>query len=299
MRVTLLHNESAGSENHAQKELEASLQRAGHTVVDAVSDVEELLAALARRTCELVVVAGGDGTVSRVGCALAGRHVPLAILPLGTANNTARSLGVDGPVGAIIESWAGGSLRNFDLATINEGDRLTPLSEAVGWGIFPKVIRRTRELSEPELREHTLERDRRLFMDVIERASPNHYEIDVDGERLSGDYLLVEIVNIPYIGPQLQVSPDSNPSDGKLELVLATESDRDTLLEIAEQGHTPAGIRLPTRRAERVTVRSERRRFHRDGTLVEATRKPNVSVVVIEPASVRYLLGAPAEVASG
>jgi diacylglycerol kinase (ATP) len=291
MRVTLLHNKSAGSENHARDELEESLRQAGHAVVDVVSDLNGLLASLARETCELVVVAGGDGTVSRVSCALAGRHLPLAILPLGTANNTARSLGVDGSVEAVIDSWSAGSFRDFDLATIHESDRLAPLSEAVGWGIFPKVIHKASELSDPDQREHTLERDRRLFMRVIERARPHYYEIDVDGTRLSGDYLLVEVVNIPYIGPQLQVSPDSNPSDGKLELVLAGESERDALLEIAERGCLSSGARLPTRKAEHVTVRSEVRRFHRDGALVEATHKPNVSVVAIEPASVRYLLG--------
>jgi diacylglycerol kinase family enzyme len=292
MRVTLLHNSSAGSENHARTALEESLQRAGHAVVDAVSDLDALLVSLARESCELVVVAGGDGTVSRAAYALAGRRLPLAILPLGTANNTARSLGISGSVEAIIESWSRGAFRDFDLATINEGDRLTPFSQAVGWGVFPKVIRKAKETSTPEQGEHTLERDRRLFMSVIERAKPQHYEIDVDGSRISGDFLLVEIMNVPYIGPQLEVSPDSNPSDGRFELVMASASERDALLEIAKRGRMAAEIRLPTRKAESVTVRSDRRCFHRDGALVEGTRKPNVSVIAIHPASVRYLLGA-------
>jgi diacylglycerol kinase (ATP) len=293
MRITLLHNKSAGSENHARDELKQCLRRAGHVIVDVVSDLGGLLASLARESCEVVVIAGGDGTVSRVACALARRHLPLAILPLGTANNTARTLGVEGSVEQVIDSWSSGTFRDFDLATIHEGERLTPLSEAVGWGVFPKVIRKAAELSDPDLREHTLERDRRLFTSVIERAKPHHYEIDVDGTRLEGDYLLVEIVNIPYIGPQLQVSPDSDPGDGKLELVLAGVSERDALLEIAERGCLSSQGRLPTRTAQHVTVRSETRWFHRDGAVVEAAHKPNITVVTIEPASVRYLLGAP------
>jgi diacylglycerol kinase (ATP) len=290
MRITLLHNESAGSENHAREELEESLRRAGHDIVDVVSDLDGLLPSLVRKTCDLVAIAGGDGTVSRVACALAGRRLPLAILPLGTANNTALSLGVEGSVEALVDAWPRGSLRELDLATINEGDRLMPLSEAVGWGVFPKVIRKARELSEPQRREHTLERDRRLFMSVVERASPRYYELDVDGTKLQGDYLLVEVVNIPYIGPQIEVSPDSDPSDGKLDLVLAGEEEREALLELAEQGSLSRGNRLPTRRAQQVTVRSETRWFHRDGELVEGERKPNVSVVRVQPASVRYLL---------
>jgi diacylglycerol kinase (ATP) len=290
MRVTLLHNKSAGSENHARGDLKESLRKRGHALVDAVSDVEALLASLAERSCDLVVIAGGDGTVSRAACALARRNLPLAILPLGTANNTARSLGIEGDIGALIDAWAAASHRTVDLATIREGDRLLPFSEAVGWGIFPKVIKKAHELSSPERREHAIERDRRLFAAVIEQARPHPYEIEVDGERISGDYLLVEIVNIPCIGPQLQVSPDSDPSDGKFEIVLATEHDRHALLEIATRGRITSDVRLATRRAERVTVRSEMRRFHRDGTIVEAKHRPNVSAVAIEPASVTYLV---------
>ena len=290
MRVTLLHNKSAGSENHARADLKESLRRGGHVLVDAVSDLEALLASLADQSCDLVVVAGGDGTVSRAACALADRNLPLAILPLGTANNTARCLGVEGDVDALVAGWAAGTRRTLDLATINEGDRLSSFSEAVGWGIFPKVIKKTEELSSPDLREHTLERDRRVFTSVIERAKPHPYEIEVDGERITGDYLLVEIVNVSCIGPQLQVSPHSNPSDGKLEVVLAGEHDRDALLELAAKGRITSGGRLATRPAERVTVRSEMRCFHRDGALVEATRKPNISAVAIKRAAVTYLL---------
>ena len=290
MRVTLLHNKSAGSENHARADLKESLRRGGHTLVDAVSNLDALLVSLADRSCDLVVVAGGDGTVSRTACALANRNLPLAILPLGTANNTARSLGIEGDPDALISRWAAGSYRTVDLATINEGDRLSAFSEAVGWGIFSKVIQKAGALPSPERREHTLERDRRVFTRVIERAKLHPYEIEVDGEQITGSYLLVEIVNISAIGPQLLISPDSDPSDGKFELVLAGEHERDALLELAASGRMSSGVRLTTRPAEHVTVRSEMRCFHRDGALVESTRKPNVSALAIRPASVTYLL---------
>jgi diacylglycerol kinase (ATP) len=292
MRVTLLHNKSAGSENHARADLKESLRRGGHTLVDTVSDVEALLVSLADQSCDLVVVAGGDGTVSRAACALADRNLPLAILPLGTANNTARSLGIEIEVDLDVHvaGWAAGTYRTLDLATINEGERLCPFSEAVGWGIFPKVIKKAHELASPERREHAIERDRRVFTSVIERAKPHPYEIEVDGETITGEYLLVEIVNIPSIGPQLQVSPGSNPSDGKFELVLAGERERDALLELAASGRITSDVRLTTRPAERVTVHSEMRCYHRDGSLVEATHKPNISAIAIKPASVTYLL---------
>jgi diacylglycerol kinase family enzyme len=290
MRVTLLHNKSAGSENHARSDLKGSIRRGGHTLVDAVSDLRELLASLAEQPCDLVVVAGGDGTVSRVACALADRHLPLAILPLGTANNTAKSLGIGGDIDALVAGWAKGAYRTLDLGTINEGGRLSAFSEAVGWGIFPKVMKRTEALIEPGLPEHTLERDRSVFTSVIERAKPHAYEVEADGERIDGDYLLVELVNISHIGPQLQVSPRSDPSDGKLELVLASEDDREALLEIAARGRTASEVGLAARAVEAVMVRSETRCFHLDGKVVEASHKPNISTLAVKPASVTYLL---------
>jgi diacylglycerol kinase (ATP) len=290
MRVTLLHNKSAGSENHAEHEIEASLRRAGHEIVDVISGLDELLATLNERRPELIVIAGGDGTVGRVACALAGRHVPLAILPLGTANNTALSLGIKGSMDALVAGWARGTRRRFDLAILGEGDDLAPFSEAVGWGIFPDVMAEAERISLPDEREDTLERDRRLFRASIERAKPNDYEIDVDGETIAGEYLLVEVVNIPYIGPQLELSPNSNPSDGRFELVLAGESDRTALLELADSGTIASDVRLPTRSATHVTVRSAALRQHRDGKLIELSQRASESVVTIEPAAVEYLL---------
>src|SRR5688572_28240205 len=179
MRITLLHNESAGSEDHARGEIAAALERAGHRVAAVVTSVDELVDTLDRHPCDLVVIAGGDGTVSRAACTLAGRPIPLAILPLGTANNTALSLGLlDGnpDIDTLIAGWSGGGYRNWDLATLHEDDRLTPFSECVGWGVFPEVIAKANSLSSPEQRERTLDRDRRVFASLVESAKPQFYE---------------------------------------------------------------------------------------------------------------------------
>ena len=292
MRVTVLHNRSAGSEDHAEHEIEASIRRAGHEIVDIASNLDDLLATLSKSRPDLIVIAGGDGTVSRAACALAGRDVPRAILPLGTANNTALSLGAKGDMDmdALVAGWAHGTHRRFDLATVVESDELAPFSEAVGWGIFPNVMAETEDMASPDEREDTLERDRRSFRANIERAKTAHYEIDVDGETIAGEYLLVEVVNVPYIGPQLELSPSSNPSDGRFELVLAGESERAALLELTGSGTMAEGVRLPTRSATHVTVRSTARRYHLDGKLIELSRPPSEWIVTIEAGVVEYLL---------
>jgi diacylglycerol kinase family enzyme len=69
----------------------------------------------------LVFAAGGDGTVRACAQALAGTGVPLAIVPLGTANLTARALGIPARAGRAIEAGFRGQDRRIDLATADVG----------------------------------------------------------------------------------------------------------------------------------------------------------------------------------
>ena len=67
----------------------------------------------------LVFAAGGDGTVRACAEALAGTGVPLAIVPLGTANLTAQALGVPGRAGRAVDAGFGGRDGKIDLARID------------------------------------------------------------------------------------------------------------------------------------------------------------------------------------
>ncbi len=70
----------------------------------------------------LVFAAGGDGTVRACAQALAGTGIPLAIVPLGTANLTARALGLPARVGPAIETGFRGRDRRIDLASAELGE---------------------------------------------------------------------------------------------------------------------------------------------------------------------------------
>jgi hypothetical protein len=56
MRITLLHNQSAGSENHAADDLEASISRAGHELVEVISGLEELISSLREKPCDAIAI---------------------------------------------------------------------------------------------------------------------------------------------------------------------------------------------------------------------------------------------------
>src|SRR5256885_7051126 len=91
MRITLMHNPKAGRGKLVKRDLMAALARAGHLAIyqsTKKSDYKEAL----REPADLVLAAGGDGTVGKVGRELIDTGIPLSVLPLGTANNLARSL---------------------------------------------------------------------------------------------------------------------------------------------------------------------------------------------------------------
>jgi diacylglycerol kinase (ATP) len=85
------------------------------------SEAEDGLALTRRAVADgasLVFAAGGDGTVRACAEALAGTGVPLAIVPLGTANLTARALGVPARADRAVDAGFGGRNRRIDLARV-------------------------------------------------------------------------------------------------------------------------------------------------------------------------------------
>lgn len=87
----------------------------------------------------LVFAAGGDGTVRACAEALAGTGVPLAIVPLGTANLTARALGVPSRGGRAVEAGFGGRDHAIDLALV-EGAGGTWFAAMAGIGLDAAVV---------------------------------------------------------------------------------------------------------------------------------------------------------------
>ena len=94
MRIALVYNPSSGR-RVALESLRRLIVSEGHQLVREIEHLADA-SALADPPAELIVVAGGDGTVADALRAAAGRGLPIAVLPLGTANNIALSLGVHG-----------------------------------------------------------------------------------------------------------------------------------------------------------------------------------------------------------
>jgi diacylglycerol kinase family enzyme len=99
-------------------------------------DVSSLTASLAQSGHEIVVAAGGDGTVSAVASALAGSGIILGILPLGTLNHFAKDLGIPLTLPEAIDNLAQGHVVKIDVGDVNGRVFINNIS----LGIYPAFV---------------------------------------------------------------------------------------------------------------------------------------------------------------
>ncbi|TMA83666.1 MAG: hypothetical protein E6J74_35775 [Deltaproteobacteria bacterium] len=143
MRVTLIHNPDAGDGDQPSGDEILSLMRsAGYSAVYQSSKEPGWEKAL-EEPADIVAVAGGDGTVGKVAKRLIGKHTPIAILPLGTANNIATSLNlIDPPIEHLIAGWAIARRMKYDVGIASGPWGSTCFIEGLGVGLFGDTMSR-------------------------------------------------------------------------------------------------------------------------------------------------------------
>jgi len=273
MHVLVLHNPKAGSDDTDGEHLIRYIERCGHQV--EVHTSKRAWRAALDRGPDVVVAMGGDGTVGKVARGLAGRDIPIALLPMGTANNIASALGLqDTDPERLIEGWKDAARQPFDVGVARGPGGTYHFLESVGVGLLSEAIHVIDEGHARYVNEigHTatrIEAALEVFRNTVQEMPGAPVELQVDGQLLSGDYILVEALNFGAAGPNLNFAPHGDASDGLLDLVLAGESDRHVLRERLDQfrSEPAAAPVLTTHRARRIEMRCEGCLLHVDDQL--------------------------------
>ena len=258
MRITLMHNPKAGDAEHGEKQLMRALAKAGHHATYQSTKKRDYKKALKKPT-DLVLAAGGDGTVGKIGCRLIDSGIPLSVLPLGTANNLARSLGFIASPEEIILRLEGGKKLTFDVGLARGPWGKRYFFESVGGGLLADYVsaakrkaKKTKTLSsEQEMTRHVS-----LLRRMLHEYPTREWKIDIDGEDVSDRYILWEAMNIRSIGPALYLASQAATRDGQLDFVCARESDRSLLMDHLDArlaGKKPK-FPLPIRRFRKLQV---------------------------------------------
>jgi diacylglycerol kinase family enzyme len=274
MQATLIYNQSAGSNGKiSAEELQEALREIGyHPVYQATSSQEDLDSILAEPQ-GLVVVAGGDGSLRAVATRLIGKQVPISVIPLGTANNICRSLGIEGSPQDIIAGLKNPRKSFFDVGYARSPWGSDYFLEGLGYGYYADIL----AAYDPN-KGKSIWRSLEAILETLPNYEPYYSQLKIDGELVSGDFLLVEVLNTTAIGPRLKLAPEADPTDGLFQVVCLREDSRDTYLSYLTSLLTDGFHELPSvevKQARRLEITWTGCPIHVDGEVrPEESQRP-------------------------
>ena len=229
VRALLCHNPNAGTDGKDKDSILAALKLAGYEASYVSVKDEDFKKSLADKT-DLIVAAGGDGTIATVLTSLQDRSRPVAILPLGTANNFARSLGIAGTPQELVETWTLDRYVDVNIGSVTGYWGTTLFLESYGVGAFPAFLKDVSKRKKPKGADNLL-KGREAFQDTLKDAKPFDIVVKIDGKSFEKTLLGVEVANIAFTGPGLPIAAKADLGDGKLDVVYFETADRKKLIK--------------------------------------------------------------------
>jgi diacylglycerol kinase (ATP) len=269
----IIFNPRAGAATDRKRLLShlAQLNPTALRITRKAGDAEKWARAAVRTKCDYIVVAGGDGTLNEVvnGSATEAKNVRLGIVPLGTGNDFARTLGLPSSIEQNIDILRSAKTKRIDLVRVKS--RRTRyfvnvsaggFSGEVGGKMTPKIKRTWGPLAYI-----------RGAAAALSKLHSYHTQILLDdGEQLSAELYNVVVANGRFVAGGLPIAPDANPSDGLLELVLIPKLGAAEIALLAAEvvlGKHLSSKMTIFRQAKKISVRSRPGMwFNVDGELV-------------------------------
>jgi diacylglycerol kinase (ATP) len=177
-------------------------------VTQSPDEARALSGEAVRAGCELVVAAGGDGTIAVVASELLGTETALGVLPLGSIMNIPRMLGLPRELQAAAAVLASGVVRPIDVGETRGG----PFYEAGSVGMNAAMFREARKWEEG---------DRASFLRTIWvafRYRPARMRVELDDRIVQTRALTIIVSNGPYTGTGMTIAPGARLDDGRFDI---------------------------------------------------------------------------------
>lgn len=269
MKVVVVINPRSGKGRAAamRDPAVAFAQQLGHTVEirivegpgDGTRFAQEAVAAGAWR----VVSIGGDGTLNAVAAGLVGSPVQLGIVPMGSGNGYARSLGLPRAPQAALERAFTGTARQMDVCYLNEhlflGTAGIGFDARVAWEFDQSAGRGMANYA-------------RIIIKHILGAKPMHTVIKANNETREAQVLMLVFCNTREFGNGAVISPGSLPDDGLAELRIVKKPPLPALLTAFARmytGHIDGSPYITSIAATQAIVHQEGTLAHLDGEPAE------------------------------
>lgn len=230
---------------------------------------------MARRALEadvdLVMVAGGDGTVRTVSSQLAGTEMPMALIPAGTGNLLARNLSIPMDTDAAIRLALHGRLEPIDMVTCTFDDGEERFVVMAGMGLDAQIMESTDSGLKKVIRSGA------YAVAAVQNAIPDPFNATItldDAPPVRRQMVMALMGNVGTITAGMTLFPRAAPTDGMVDLLLASPGKVVDWARLGAQiltGQEMEGFTLT--RARRVLIETDRPvPFELDGDTAGSTR---------------------------
>ena len=252
MQVALVVNPVSGRRQGERiaDDAEQLLTSLGHETTriqgDDAQHAREQLTKAFETGADTVVVVGGDGALHDVLPVVVGRDVTVGLLPAGTGNDTARSLGL--PVKdprAATQVLLGGHTRDIDLAQTGRDEYVVTV---VASGFDSKVNERANAMTWPR-------GNMRYNISIVAELrefQPLRFDITLDGKAIQREAMLVAVGNGPSFGGGLRLCEGASMDDGLLDVVVINPLSKLKLLRVFPKLYRGTHVTIPEFERHRV-----------------------------------------------
>lgn len=252
----MLINPSAGSGKvaHRSAHVLSGLAASGEQIVAIQGEdqqaARDLLAQAVAEGLDVLVAVGGDGTVHLALQAVVGTATVLGIVPMGTGNDAATTVGLGkvSPQQAVAVILAGHS-RAFDVGRIQTDDGTVRHFLCVMSSGFDSLVNeRANAMTWPRGSGRYV----RALVAELGTFRPIPYRADFDGEQVAAAAMLVSVGNGPMFGGGMRVCAHADVHDGELDVVWLHEVPRRRLLRLFPQIYSGRHLQDPSVQSRRV-----------------------------------------------
>lgn len=179
---------------------------------------------------DIVVAAGGDGTVNEVANGLIGSEATLGCLPSGTGNDVTSSFGVPLNPIAACRLLVHGKRRKMDIGCITKKRRKRFFLGVTGIGFDAEVTKAANELGK-RFMTGTLPYIAAIFR-VLRKFTPIDFEVNYSRNKDVFEAMLVSVGNGPMYGGQMKICPNARLDDGLFDLTILGKVPRFHLMRL-------------------------------------------------------------------
>jgi diacylglycerol kinase family enzyme len=192
------------------------------------AQVADAVAQGVRQGYGTIVVGGGDGTLSAGAACLAGSDCPMGVLPMGTFNYFARSLGIPADIKAAVNVLAHGQERGVSLGDVNGRIFLNNAS----LGVYARILERRENLYQRWGRSRAAAHVS-VLLAIIRARAPLSLQVTVDGMTRRRRTPMVFVANNPYQLAEFRLAGTDCLERGRLAMYVAPDCGPAALLGLA------------------------------------------------------------------